>query len=99
MGNHFFMVVFMFAFCIHVTAKTASQTITLSATNMPIQDVFEEVKRQTHYSVFYEKDMLADARPVTINVKNTPVEEFLDMACKDEPFGYYIEKRTIFIKR
>ena len=99
MGNHFFMVVFMFAFCIHVTAKTASQTITLSATNMPIQDVFEEVKRQTHYSVFYEKDMLADARPVTINVKNSPVEEFLDMAFKDEPFGYYIEKRTIFIKR
>lgn len=99
MGNHLFTAVFMFAFCIHVAGKTVSQTITLSAKGMPVQKVFDEVRRQTHYSIFYDKEMLNDAKPVTISVKNEPIADFFDLVLKNQPFGYYIEHQTIFIKR
>jgi TonB-linked SusC/RagA family outer membrane protein len=99
MGNHLFTAVFMFAFCIHVAGKTVSQTITLSAKGMPVQQVFDEVRRQTHYSIFYDKAMLTEAKPVTVDVKDKPIADFFDLVMEGQPFGYYIEHQTIFIKR
>lgn len=89
----------LLAFCLNATAELNPQTVTVSVKDVSVLEVFDIVRKQTHYSIFYDKDMLAGARPVSVSVKDKPLVEFLDMVLKDQPFSFYIEQQTIFIKK
>jgi len=91
--------ILLLTLCLHVSARTVSQTVTLSGRNIPVQKVFEEIKKQTQYSVFYEKGLLEGARPITVDAKNMPLTNFLESALEGQPFSFYIENETIFIKK
>jgi TonB-linked SusC/RagA family outer membrane protein len=91
--------IFLLALSLHVAAKAVSQTVTLSGRDLSVQQVFDAVKRQTHYSIFYDKDLLSGSKPVSIKAKNMPLNEFLATALKNQPFDFYIENQTIFIKK
>ena len=41
--------VFLFAFCLHLAAKTSGQSVTLSAKNKPLEKIFAEIRKQTGY--------------------------------------------------
>ena len=56
--------------CMCVSAKTVSQTVTLSEKNAPLDKVFREIKKQTGYTFVYTAKQLAKATPVTLTVKN-----------------------------
>jgi TonB-linked SusC/RagA family outer membrane protein len=91
--------IFLFCLSLGVAAKTFSQTVTLSVKNASVQQVFELVKEQTHYSVFYEKDLLTGAKTITAKVRNMPLQQFLSMTLAEQDFTYYVEQETIFLKR
>lgn len=54
-----------------------SQTITISAQRMPFKQLFTELEKQSGYVVFYNIDMLKKTKPVTVSVKDMPLESFL----------------------
>src|ERR1700761_7508027 len=58
----------MIAFCLHVSARSVSQTVTLSGKAMPLQKVFNEIKSQTGFLFFYRNEDLAGAPPVSIEL-------------------------------
>lgn len=64
---------------LQVSARTASQTITFSGENVPIIKVFKEVKKQTGYLIAYNEELLKHSKPVTISVKNDPLENIQDL--------------------
>src|ERR1041385_1347541 len=68
---------FMFAFMLHVSAKTSSQTITLQGRDIPLKKVFDVVHKQTGYVVFGNERLFEQSVPVTVNVKNKPLADFL----------------------
>lgn len=76
-----------------------SQTITWSAKNAPIEKVFPVIKKQTGYLVFYNEDLLENARPITINVKNEDLKTVLKLIFRDQPLDYFIENKTIVITK
>src|SRR6478672_1219660 len=80
-------------------AKTKSQSITFSVTNASLTKIFEEIKRQSEYTVFYNYDILPDAKRVSVNVKEASVEQVLNLALKNQPLTYVIEDRMIAIYR
>jgi TonB-linked SusC/RagA family outer membrane protein len=84
---------------LQVSARTASQTITFSGENVPIVKVFREVKKQTGYLIAYNEELLKLSKPVTISVKNDPVENFMQRVLSGQPFEFAIEEHTIFIRR
>src|SRR4051794_2884559 len=49
-------------FSMHVTATGVSQTITLKGKDIPLKTVFAEIKKQSGYMVFYNEDLLDDAK-------------------------------------
>jgi outer membrane receptor protein involved in Fe transport len=79
--------------------KGFSQTVTFSGKNVPLTKLFSAVKSQTGYSFFYEADLLREARPVTIDLKDVPLKEALNQILKDLPLGWLIESKTITIIR
>lgn len=80
-------------------AGTYSQTITFSGKNVSLIKVFTVVEKQTGYTIFANKDLLADIKPISISAKDMLLTAFLDIAFKDQPIGYEIENKTIFIKK
>jgi len=89
--------VLLLAGLLQVHAAGYSQTITLSGKNMPLKEIFTAVKKQTGYVAFYNKNTLAAAKPVTCDVQNMPLQQFLQQTLKDEPFIFQIADRTILV--
>ena len=61
------------AFFLNATAEVNPETVTASLKNVSVLEVFDIVRKQTHFSIFYDKDMLDGAKPVSVNVKDTPL--------------------------
>lgn len=89
----------LLAFCIHLSAKTHSQTITLSVKKAPLTEVFSAIKKQTGYYVFYKTDILAGDKPVSLSVYDMPLEDFLILAFRDQGLTYEIADKTIMLSR
>ncbi len=89
--------IFLLAFFLHVSAKTTSQTVTLTGNNLPIKEVFKIVEQQTGYFVWGKTDFLEKAKPVSLTVRNMPLTDFLTRVMKDQPFTYKIKDKTIIL--
>jgi TonB-dependent starch-binding outer membrane protein SusC len=85
--------------CIHVAAKTSSQTVTYKGTNEPLEKIFKVVENQTGYLFIYNPALLERAHPVTINAEEMPLENFLKNLLTDQQLEYEFNDRTVIIKR
>ena len=84
---------------LHVSAKGTSQTVTFSGKDVTLEKVFNVIKQQTDYVVFFDYSALEGIKPITVDVKNISLKDFLDQALRGQSLGYYIKKKTIFITR
>src|ERR1044072_3307624 len=82
-----------------VTANGFSQTVTLSGNAMPLKKVFAEIREQTGYVFFYSKGTLDNPRPVSLMVRNMPLESCLEIIFKDQPLSYTLSAKTIIVSR
>ena len=90
--------VFLLGCFFHVSASF-SQAVTLKVKNAPLKEVLAAVKKQTGYAVFYNAELLADAKPVTLDLQNASLAAVLKAAFNGQPLNYVIENKTIFISR
>src|SRR6478736_4473328 len=74
------------------------QTVSLSGKNMPLQQVFTEISKQTGYQFFYNDQLLKDANKLDIEVKNMSLAEVLDICFKNIPVSYELVGKTIILK-
>lgn len=89
---------FLFIFGLHVSAKGFSQpVVTLAGKDVPIDRLFREIRKQTHYQFLYTGAQLRSARTVTINVRNASLDEVLRLCFADQPFTYSIKDSTIIV--
>lgn len=91
--------VFIIAACLQVSAKGYSQKVSLSGSNIPLQKVFEEIRKQTGYQFFYADEVLVNAPGVSVNIKKGSVREVLDLCFQNQQLSYTISENTIIIKR
>lgn len=84
---------------LHVSANGHSQTVTFSGKDVPLLKVFAAIKSQTGYVFFYDANLLQEAKPVTLNVKNETLENVLEQTFKDQPFSWSMVNKTITITR
>ena len=85
--------------CLHLSAKSFSQTITLNASNSDLEKVFSAIEKQSGYSFFYRYKDLAAAKPVSLQLKGASLEDALKACFKNEPFTYTIENKTIVVSK
>ncbi|WP_126974500.1 SusC/RagA family TonB-linked outer membrane protein [Gynurincola endophyticus] len=89
----------LFVCCMHVSANSFSQTVTLAGKNITLKKVFTAVEQQTGYLIFSNRALLDNTKPITISVKDMPLNTFLDKVLTDQPIAYKIENRTISLYR
>lgn len=88
---------FLILGCLHLSASSLSQTVTVRATAQPLEEILSVVRGQTGYSSAFKKGLLAHVKPVTINIERAQLGDFLDHLFESLPLDYEIEGKTIFI--
>lgn len=91
--------IFLLVLCLQAGAQGIAQTITLKGNNLSIEQVFTAVKKQTGYRIAGNKEVLKIAKPVTIDVKDMPLQRFLSQVFNDQPLTWEIVDKNIFISR
>lgn len=90
---------FMLVLGLHLSARTSSQTVSLSGKGLSLKKVISVVEKQTGLLVFANEELLNLARPVTITAHDMPLKDFLDITFRDQPLKYVIEGISILISR
>lgn len=85
------------AFLLQVQAAGKAQSVTLSGRDIPLKQVLKVIKQQTGYMVFGNSELLKTSKPVSLSVKDMPLNNFLDFVCGDQSMNYRIDGKTIVL--
>lgn len=88
----------LFACCMHVGARGLSQSISLNTVNLPLEKVFKNISRQSGYLFVYDIDRIRGASPVTVSLKDVPLEAALSACLKDQSLDFSISGKIIVIR-
>ena len=96
---HFFKHSWMFSalFLLFCCYTSQAQNISVKFKDAPLEKVLKEVAKQANYEVFYTQKLLKDAKPVTINVKNSPLKETLNLIFNNQNLKYTLTNQTIVV--
>lgn len=83
---------------LQVSASSYGQNVTIKQENTELVKIFVELRKQTGYDFFYSDLMMEDAKPVTLNLNNAPIEKALELCFKDQPLSYTINNKIVTIK-
>lgn len=92
-------IIIMTTLIMHVSASSFSQMLTYLGKNVPLEQVFREIERQTNYRILYANSSLNDAVRVNVSFKNTPLKQAIDQLLKNKQLSYNIEQNTVLIKK
>lgn len=92
-GALFIVLVLMFC----LTKSSYAQQITYSGNNVPLKEVFDNIKKQTGYVTAYSNNLLENAKPVTIKAVRMPLNDFLTVLLKDQLISFSVVSRTIVL--
>lgn len=90
--------IILLAFCLQVSAKGYTQTVTFSLRNASVQRVFKEIFRQTGVSIVYNEKLFEKFSPVSLDVKDVLITEVMNRCLKNQPFTYSLENNAIIIR-
>ncbi|TWI91162.1 TonB-dependent receptor [Chitinophaga japonensis] len=84
---------------LQVHAGGHAQTVTLSRQHSSLERIFKEIRKQTGYYFLYTDEQLSGAARVTLDVKDAPLSEVLELCFRNQPLTYTIDNRIVIVKR
>ncbi|SEW51571.1 SusC/RagA family TonB-linked outer membrane protein [Chitinophaga arvensicola] len=82
---------------LQLSAKSLAQRVTLSGKAISMKHFFEEIKKQTSYSFFYNKEDVNLNSIVTEKASQMPLDELLVKVFKKERITFLIEGESIIL--
>lgn len=89
----------IFFLSMQVSAVAYAQKVSLFETQASLKSIFKEIRKQTGYDFLLNTEMLIDAKPVTVFIKDASIEEALNKCFEGQPLTYTINNKTIVLKR
>ncbi len=85
--------------CLHLSATSLSQTVTLKVKNQSLSRVLESIEKQTGYLIIYNDRYVNPGTLVTVDADNKSLEDLLDVLLAPQSLTYFIKDKTIAIRR
>ena len=93
------LIIFLTVFCcFRVSATVYAQSISLTVKQASLENVFDQIKKQSGYTFWYKDNTLNNARKVTLDIHNASLEDALELCFKGQPLSYEIVDKTIVVK-
>ena len=84
---------------LHVAARTTAQKVTYFGKDVELPTILSVIREQTGYVFFYDKKDLKDIEPISVSLKDVPVEEALRSILLGLPLEFELQGNTVFITR
>ena len=84
--------------CMNLNAATFGQNITLSAKGASLEKVLSEIEKQSGYTFWYNTKLVKQSPKISLDLKNSSIEQTLETCFKDRPITYTIVQNTIVLK-
>ncbi|HUM65249.1 MAG TPA: TonB-dependent receptor plug domain-containing protein, partial [Chitinophagaceae bacterium] len=91
--------ILLLAVSLQVAARTDAQTVSLKFHNAPLKKVLIEVQKQTGLNIFMDEALLEKSGRVTLQVRNMPVQQVLDLCLSGGELGYTIDGTIVVRKK
>lgn len=93
--------VIILAASLQLSANSYSQRVSIKSRNISVDKLFRLMNRQTGYSFFWDDQVLASIGHVTIDVRNMPLPQALDLCLSGTPLTYSIveQGKAVFISK
>jgi len=89
---------FLIVVCMQASASVSAQKITLVERKASLQKVLREIRRQSDFDFIVNARYFKDAQPLSITVKEMPLEEVLALVFANQPVDYVIDNKTIIVR-
>ncbi|MCL4640992.1 MULTISPECIES: TonB-dependent receptor [Olivibacter] len=80
-------------------ATAFAQKLTLHKKNVSLQEVFDEIRKQSGYNVLYTASVLKNTTPVNIDLENVSVTHAIDACLANQGLSYKIVEKNIVISK
>src|SRR6185312_505593 len=91
-------IIIILSTCLQLSAKTSAQSITLSEKNAQLENVLKEIRKQSGYDFVYTFDVIQNAHPIDVDVKNADIKAVLDKCFRDQPLTYTIIEKVVVLR-
>ncbi|NML40701.1 SusC/RagA family TonB-linked outer membrane protein [Chitinophaga sp. G-6-1-13] len=88
----------LLALLLQLSAAVQAQKVSYSGKASPAQ-LFSMLSEQTGYKFFYSNDGLAGMKPVSVQLKDVPLEKALSIILEGQPLEFVIQGKTVFIRK
>lgn len=85
--------------CLHVCASSYSQKVTLRVHGEKLENVFQQIRKQTGFNFLYKNEIVAGAKSVTVRIESAPLKAALEKILEDQNLGFELAEQTILIRR
>jgi hypothetical protein len=85
--------------CFNASAGGYAQRVTLTEKNVSLEVVFKDIQAQTNYHFVYNRSWLQQTKKVSLDVKDVPMQQVLDLCFQDQPITYDIVDNMVSLKR
>ncbi|MBO9573038.1 MAG: SusC/RagA family TonB-linked outer membrane protein, partial [Chitinophagaceae bacterium] len=82
---------------LHVSAGTYSQKVTVKGKDLLLTEVFKSLRKQTGFQFVYLKDVIKEAKPVTLDLQNVELKEVLMECLTPQKLSFEITDKIISI--
>ncbi|WP_398454992.1 SusC/RagA family TonB-linked outer membrane protein [Sphingobacterium thalpophilum] len=76
-----------------------AQQVQLNFKNADVKEVITSLSDRYGYEFVFDGNLLKAARPISVNLKLSSVEDALSILFKDQPFSYRLENKRIILYR
>ncbi|WP_313419667.1 SusC/RagA family TonB-linked outer membrane protein [Sphingobacterium multivorum] len=76
-----------------------AQQVQLNFKNADVEEVITSLSDHYGYEFVFDANLLKAARPISVNLKLSSVEDALSILFKDQPFSYRLEHKRIILYR
>lgn len=84
---------------VQISIAANAQNATVSEKNISLERAFSLLSEQTGYKFLYTDEMLRQAKPIDLELKNASLEEALTRCLKGLPLTYSVASNTVIIRR
>lgn len=84
---------------LQISAASKAQMISLHEKNASLEMIINKIIDQTNYSFIGDTKLIRQAKPIDIDVQNSPIEKVLSLCFTNQSLDYSITEKTVVIRK
>lgn len=92
------IIIFLTTCLLQVSARTFAQKLNYTKKNASLEQIFQEIEKQTGYKVLYSDQKVNDNQKISVDFRDASINTVMENCLRYQLLTYEIDHKTIIIK-